>query len=103
MPLVTDTKGEKFGKSAGNAVWLDATRTTPYELYQFFLNTADAEALSLLRLLTFVGADRLVEVEREHLESPHKRIAQSLLAAEVVDLVHGGTFFLFFSCFFGGI
>lgn len=91
LPLLTDSRGEKFGKSAGNAVWLDAERTSPYELYQYFFNVADADAVRLLRLLTFVPLDELDEIAQRHQAAPEAREAQIRLAAEMTEMVHGRT------------
>jgi tyrosyl-tRNA synthetase len=88
-PLVTNADGTKFGKSEGNAIWLDATMCTPYRFYQFWLNTDDADVISRLKVFTFLSRaeiEALAElVERE----PFRREAQRVLAAEVTTLVHG--------------
>lgn len=88
-PLVTNADGTKFGKSEGNAIWLDAAMCTPYRFYQFWLNTDDADVISRLKVFTFLSRaeiEALAElVERE----PFKRQAQRVLAAEVTTLVHG--------------
>jgi tyrosyl-tRNA synthetase len=88
-PLVTNADGTKFGKSEGNAIWLDATMCTPYRFYQFWLNTDDADVISRVKVFTFLTRaeiEGLAElVERE----PFRREAQRVLAAEVTTLVHG--------------
>ena len=88
-PLVTRQDGTKFGKSAAGAVWLDGNRTSPYAFYQFWLNSADADVLPLLRRFTLLGADALADAERELRCRPERRGGQRLLAAEVTRLVHG--------------
>ncbi|KAF2454355.1 hypothetical protein BDY21DRAFT_326494 [Lineolata rhizophorae] len=89
VPLLTTAAGAKFGKSEGNAVWLDGGLTSPFELYQFFLRAADADVERYLKLLTFVPLARVADVVREHAKAPEKRVAQHLLAFEFVELVHG--------------
>lgn len=89
MPLVTKADGTKFGKTAGGAVWLDAKKTTPYEMYQFFLNTADSDVVKLLKYFTFLSHQEIERLEKCVEEQPHLREAQKNLAKEVVILVHG--------------
>lgn len=89
MPLVTDSKGKKFGKSEGNAVWLDAEKTSPYELYQFLINTEDESVISYLKKLTFLTREEIEEIEKQHAEAPHLRIAQKRLAKEIIVDLHG--------------
>ncbi len=89
MPLVTKSDGTKFGKSAGGAVWLDRTKTTPYELYQFLINTADADAVKFLKYFTFLSKEEIEAIAAEFEAAPHTRSAQKILAKEVVTLVHG--------------
>ncbi|BGP49085.1 tyrosyl-tRNA synthetase [Rhodotorula kratochvilovae] len=89
FPLLTTAAGEKFGKSAGNAVWLDPSLTSPFDLYQFFLRTTDEEAEKYLKIFTFI---RVVEIEgimHDHRAQPKNRIAQKVLAAEATELIHG--------------
>jgi tyrosyl-tRNA synthetase len=88
-PLVTKADGGKFGKSEAGALWLTADRTSPFALYQFFVNTADADAGRYLRLFTFLPIDEVSRVEREHQADPGRRAAQLVLAREVTALVHG--------------
>lgn len=89
VPLITDATGKKFGKSEGNAVWLDACKTSPYEMYQFWLNVLDDDAVRFLKIFTFLSLEEIAEIEKEFLAAPHKRLAQKVLAKEVVSLVHG--------------
>ncbi|MDR0199964.1 MAG: tyrosine--tRNA ligase [Streptococcaceae bacterium] len=89
LPLITDSTGKKFGKSEGNAVWLDATKTSPYEMYQFWLNVDDADAVRFLKLFTFKTLDEIAEIGKAFEAAPHERLAQKVLAEEVVTLIHG--------------
>lgn len=89
IPLLTTASGEKFGKSAGNAIWLDSTMTSPFEFYQFFLNTTDDEVERLLKTLTFLSVEQIVDQLERHSAAPEERHAQRLLAQEVTLLVHG--------------
>ncbi|EHI74124.1 tyrosyl-tRNA synthetase [Streptococcus criceti] len=89
VPLITDATGKKFGKSEGNAVWLDADKTSPYEMYQFWLNVMDEDAVRFLKIFTFLSLDEIAEVEEKFNAARHERLAQKILAKEVVTLVHG--------------
>ncbi|WP_162011996.1 tyrosine--tRNA ligase [Streptococcus sp. S784/96/1] len=89
VPLITDSTGKKFGKSEGNAVWLDAKKTSPYEMYQFWLNVMDEDAVRFLKIFTFLSLDEIAEIEKEFDAARHERLAQKVLAREVVTLVHG--------------
>lgn len=90
VPLVTDSEGNKFGKSTGGgSLWLDPEMTSPYRWYQYFVNTADADVIRYLRWFTFLAQDELAELETEVEERPFKREAQRRLAQEMTDLVHG--------------
>ncbi|BEI90345.1 uncharacterized protein CcaverHIS019_0304150 [Cutaneotrichosporon cavernicola] len=89
IPLLTTASGEKFGKSAGNAVWLDPGRTSINDFYQFFYRASDADVEKYLSLLTLVPRERIDAVMAEHGRSPRERLAQALLADEVTELVHG--------------
>ncbi len=90
MPLVVDkATGKKFGKSMGNAVWLSRHKTTPYELYQFWLNVSDESVIDYLKLFTFLTLEEIVKIEQEHLNEKSLRIAQKRLAEAVVRFVHG--------------
>lgn len=88
MPLVTDARGNKFGKSEGNAVWLNKDKTSPYELYQFLLNSEDEKIIDYLKRLTFLSKEEIEEIEKQHFEAPHLRIAQKRLAKEIVTDIH---------------
>ncbi len=88
-PLITDSTGKKFWKSEWNALWLDKTKTSPYELYQYFMNTADSDISRFLKMLTLIETEDIdLEVEK-HMGSPENRSGQKLLAYKVVELVHG--------------
>lgn len=89
-PLITDkTTGKKFGKSEGNAVWLDAKKTTPYAFYQFWLQTNDQNIEDYLKIFTLVSLEEIAVVMEQHNAQPEKRIAQKTLAAAVTSFVHG--------------
>ncbi|GAA6017256.1 hypothetical protein JCM8202_005966 [Rhodotorula sphaerocarpa] len=89
FPLLTTASGEKFGKSAGNAIWLDPGMTSPFELYQFFLRTSDEEVEKYLRIFTFIRVVELEGIMHDHKTNPKARIAQKVLAAEATELIHG--------------
>ena len=89
MPLVTDAQGNKFGKSEGNALWLDKEKTSSYELYQFLLNSDDACVITYLKRLTFLTPEEILEIEARHSEHPEQRIAQKALAREIITDLHG--------------
>ncbi|HUR19133.1 MAG TPA: tyrosine--tRNA ligase [Acidimicrobiales bacterium] len=88
-PLLTDGHGAKLGKTEAGAVWLDAAHTSPYRLYQYLVNTADAQAGSLLRALTLLPRERIEELDAATAAHPERRDAQRALAHAVVSLVHG--------------
>jgi tyrosyl-tRNA synthetase len=88
-PLVTDSHGQKFGKSEGNAIWLSADMTSPYTFYQYWLNVEDASVGQLLRVFTDRTPEEIQALEREMLERPQARTAQRTLAGDVTTLVHG--------------
>ncbi|MFL4474031.1 tyrosine--tRNA ligase [Paeniglutamicibacter sp. MACA_103] len=88
-PLITNSDGTKFGKSEGNAIWLDAEMCSPYTFYQFWLNTADADAISRLKVFTFLTRAEIEALEQEVAERPFARKAQKELAYLVTSLVHG--------------
>ena len=88
-PLITNSDGKKFGKSEGNAVWLDSTMTSPYKFHQFWLNVPDGDVLRLIKVFTFESKQRVDSIEAEMLAQPEKRAAQQLLADSVCTLVHG--------------
>ena len=89
MPLVTDKSGKKFGKSEGNAYWLDKEKTSAYEIYQYLLNSEDEMVIDYLKIFTFLSPEEIMDIEKEHLERPELRIAQKTLAKEVVTFLHG--------------
>jgi tyrosyl-tRNA synthetase len=89
FPLVTTAAGEKFGKSAGNAVWLDPDQTSPYQFYQFWINTDDRDVPRYLRLFTLLPKGEIEELERQAAEHPERREAQQALARDVTARVHG--------------
>ncbi|MCL6457258.1 MAG: tyrosine--tRNA ligase [Gorillibacterium sp.] len=89
MPLITKSDGTKFGKTAGGAVWLDANKTSPYQFYQFWINTDDNDAVRFLKYFTFLAPEEITRLEEEVRQQPEKREAQRVLAAEVTKLVHG--------------
>ena len=88
-PLVTKADGGKFGKSERGAVWMDAAKTSPYQFYQFWVNSDDESALNYLRMFTFLGRKEIGEIEDVTRSQPEKREAQRRLAAEVTETVHG--------------
>ena len=87
-PLITNSDGKKFGKSEGNAVWLDAELTSPYAFYQFWLNVEDADVIDRLKVFTFLGKEEIEKLAQQVAEAPHLREAQRALALEVTTLVH---------------
>jgi tyrosyl-tRNA synthetase len=89
FPLVTTASGEKFGKSAGNAVWLDAGRTSPWDFYQYLIRQDDRDVVRYLNFFTFLPPERIAELEQAVRERPEKREAQKALAFEVTKIVHG--------------
>ncbi|GHD82758.1 tyrosyl-tRNA synthetase [Salinibacterium amurskyense] len=88
-PLITNSDGTKFGKSEGNAIWLDSNMTSPYAFYQFWLNTDDADVIQRLRIFTFLSREQITALETAVAEAPFRREAQKTLAYEVTSLVHG--------------
>ena len=89
MPLVLDATGNKIGKSEGNAVWLDKTKTSPYFLYQYLLNTEDEVVIDHLKKLTLLTREEIEKLEESNKNEPHLRLAHKALAREVVCDVHG--------------
>lgn len=89
MPLVLDAQGNKFGKSEGNALWLDINKTSSYELYQYLINTDDSMCESYLKIFTFLSPEEIMEVVKKHNEEPHLRLAQKTLAKEIITDLHG--------------
>ena len=88
-PLITTATGAKFGKTEAGAVWLDANKTSPFQFYQFWLNTADADVVRFLKYYTLLTLDEINEFEEEVVTRPEKREAQQRLAAEVTRMTHG--------------
>ena len=88
-PLITNADGTKFGKSEGNAIWLDAQMCSPYRLAQFWLNTADSDVIARLKVFTFLPRTEIERLERAVADEPFRREAQRTLAREVTTLVHG--------------
>ncbi|CUS15708.1 unnamed protein product [Tuber aestivum] len=88
-PLLTTESGEKIGKSAGNAIWLDGDRTTPFELYQFFVTLPDTHVQKYLQMFTLLPLSEISTVMDSHATNPESRAARTLLAKEVVTLIHG--------------
>lgn len=89
MPLVTDSNGVKFGKTEGNALWLDRNKTSSYELYQYLINLEDCMIIDYLKKLTFLSKEEIEEIEKKHNENPHLREAHKALAREVITDLHG--------------
>ena len=89
MPLLTKSDGSKFGKTNGKAIWLDANKTSPYEMYQFFINSEDDKVIDYLKFLTFLSKEEIEELEKSNKEEPHLRLAHKALAKEVITFIHG--------------
>ena len=89
IPLVTKADGTKFGKSAGGSVWLDADKTSPYEFYQFWINTTDADVIKYMKIFTFMEREQIEALEVSVQEEPHLRKAQLTLGEEMTRLIHG--------------
>ena len=89
MPLVTDSTGKKFGKTEGNALWLDKNKTSGYEMYQYLINLEDSMIVKYLKMLTFYTPSEIEELERQHNEAPHLRIAHKALAKDIITGLHG--------------
>ncbi len=89
VPLITKADGKKFGKSEKGNVWLDPEKTTPYEFYQFLINTADADAERFIKIFSMKGKNEIEDLIAEHRKAPHKRILQQALASELTITVHG--------------
>jgi tyrosyl-tRNA synthetase len=89
IPLVTKADGTKFGKTEGGAVWLDPEKTSPYEFYQFWINTSDADVVKYLKFFTFLSKEEIEELEKAVQEEPHLRKAQKALGEEMTRLIHG--------------
>jgi tyrosyl-tRNA synthetase len=89
LPLITNEEGNKFGKSAGNAVWLDSKKTSEFSFYQFFIRMPDSEVEKLLRLLTFLPLNEVNDIMEVHKRTPELKTAQKRLARELTMLIHG--------------
>ncbi|CAK1227779.1 tyrosine--tRNA ligase [Fructobacillus tropaeoli] len=89
IPLMTDSTGKKFGKSEGNAIWLNAEKTSPYTFYQFWYNQRDEDVVKYLKYFTFLSPEEIADLEKEVAENPGARLGQKRLAEEVTAFVHG--------------
>lgn len=89
MPLILDANGNKFGKSEGNALWLDKNKTTPYQIYQYLINSDDSKVLEYLKVFTFLSKEEIEKIMEEQNKKPESRVAQKALAYEVVKDLHG--------------
>lgn len=88
MPLILDATGKKFGKSEGNALWLNKEKTSPYEIYQYLINADDSKVLEYLKVFTFLTKEEIEDIMKKHEEKPELRLAQKALAYEVVKDIH---------------
>lgn len=89
VPLITKADGTKFGKTAGGAIWLDPEKTSPYEFYQFWINTDDRDVIKFIRYFTFIPEEEVLELEKELEQHPEKRLPHRRLAEEITKMVHG--------------
>ncbi|MBQ5471326.1 MAG: tyrosine--tRNA ligase [Treponema sp.] len=89
MPLILDATGKKFGKSEGNALWLDINKTSAYEIYQYLINSDDTKVIEYLKVFTFLSREEIEKIEEQQKAAPETRIAQKTLAWEVVKDLHG--------------
>jgi len=89
VPIVTRADGKKFGKTEKGTIWLEAEKTSPYQFYQFWINTSDKDVIKYLKYFTFLSLERIKSLEKQMKENPEKRLAQRVLAREVTTLVHG--------------
>lgn len=89
MPLILDSTGKKFGKSEGNALWLNKEKTAPYAIYQYLINSDDSKVLEYLKVLTFLSKEEIEDIYAQHQAAPEKRIAQKALAWQIVKDIHG--------------
>ena len=89
MPLVTDSQGKKFGKTEGNALWLDKNKTSSYEMYQYLINLEDSMIIDYLKKLTFLSKEEIEKIEKENNEKPELRLAHKRLAEEIITDLHG--------------
>lgn len=88
-PLIKKADGTKFGKTEGGNVWLDPERTSPYEFYQFWLNSSDVDATNYIRIFTLRSKEEIEELERQHNDAPHLRVLQKAIAEDITTRVHG--------------
>ena len=89
LPLITNTDGSKFGKTAAGAIWLDPKRTSVYKFYQFWINTDDRDVIRYLKYFTFLSQAEIESLEKQHTENPGARVAHKALAKAATDLIHG--------------
>ncbi len=89
LPLIMNSDGSKFGKTAAGAIWLDPKRTSVYKFYQFWINTADADVIRYLKFFTFLTQEEIALLEKQHAENPGARVAHKALAKAATDLIHG--------------
>ena len=89
MPLILDANGKKFGKSEGNALWLDESKTSSYELFQYLINSDDSKVIEYLKVYTFLSREEIEKLEKSNLENPHLREAHKALAREIITDLHG--------------
>ncbi|WP_226036549.1 tyrosine--tRNA ligase [Aquibacillus saliphilus] len=89
VPLITKADGTKFGKTSGGAIWLDGKKTTPYEFYQFWINTDDRDVIKFIKYFTFLSHSEIDELHTEMETAPEKRVAHRRLAEEMTELIHG--------------
>lgn len=88
-PLIKKSDGTKFGKTEGGNVWLDPKKTSPYQFYQFWLNSSDDDAANFIKIFTFLEEDEINKIIAEHAEAPHLRVLQKALAKDITERVHG--------------
>jgi len=91
FPLMTKADGTKYGKTASGTVWLDAKKTSPYRFYQFFVQLEDADAIKILKMLSFASPERVAELEQQHNANPGARAPHKFLGRELTELIHGRT------------
>ena len=89
LPLITNTDGSKFGKTAAGAIWLDPKRTSVYKFYQFWINTADADVIRYLKYFTFLSKEEIEALEKRLAENPEERLPHKKLAQAITELIHG--------------
>jgi tyrosyl-tRNA synthetase len=89
LPLITNSDGSKFGKTAAGAIWLDPKKTSVYRFYQFWINTDDRDVIRYLKFFTFLSRDEIADLEKKHTENPGARTAHQALAQLMTTLIHG--------------